>query len=209
MDPFGTPVAAGGGRTQGEEEENFLTRGAPMPIYTRLGDGGETGLYTPKGAVRRVPKDDLRVEAYGTVDELNAQLGVLKSSVPSPATAADLGAIQNVLFHVGYDFSTPSVPPPAKVTADDVRFLEERIDAMTAAIPPLKKFILPAGGEAASRAHVARTVCRRAERRAVSLAREATVNAVSLAYLNRLSDYLFTLARALGGEEEDIVEWRP
>lgn len=180
----------------------------PMPIYTRLGDSGETGLYTPKGAVRRVGKDDLRVEAYGTVDELNAHLGVLRSRVPD-ALADEIGSIQNVLFHVGYDISTPSDPPPAKVETSDITFLEERIDAMTAELAPLRSFILPAGGEAPALAHVARTVCRRAERRTVSLARKASVNPVALAYLNRLSDYLFTVARHLSGADEDLVVWRP
>lgn len=179
-----------------------------MPIYTRLGDSGETGLYAPKGAVRRVSKDDLRVEAYGTVDELNAHLGVLRSRLKD-ALADEIGSIQNVLFHVGYDISTLSDPPPAKVVASDISFLEERIDAMTAELAPLKSFILPAGGETAALAHVGRTVCRRAERRTVTLSRQASVNPNALAYLNRLSDYLFTLARHLSGAREDLVAWRP
>jgi len=179
-----------------------------MPIYTRRGDKGTTGLYTPKGAETRVPKDDARVEAYGSVDELNAHLAHLACMVESPALREEIRHIQMVLFHVGYDLSTLGDPVPTKVTQEDVRFLEERIDAMTRSQPALRAFILPGGGPAAAYAHVCRTVCRRAERRAVSLGARVSVNPQAASYLNRLSDYLFTLARDLTEGEEVEVVWR-
>lgn len=178
-----------------------------MPIYTRQGDAGKTGLYTPKGAVRRVAKDDPRIEAYGTTDELNALMGLLGAHIDDPSLKDEMRLIQSVLFHVGYDLSALGDPPPAKVTAEDALHLEERIDAMTQTLPPLRAFILPAGPAPAAMAHVARTVCRRAERRAVTLSAQAPINAHCLTYLNRLSDYLFTLARYLA-REDDPVEWR-
>ncbi len=172
-------------------------------IYTRTGDDGSTGL----GDGTRIRKDAARVEAYGTVDEANAQVGVLRASL-----AADHGAqvmlehIQHDLFDVGGELCIPGY---TLVTPGYVERLETAIDAMNADLPPLKDFILPGGSPAAAQAHVARTVCRRAERRVLSLMTEETVNPLALQYLNRLSDYLFVLARQLareqGGQE---VLWR-
>ncbi len=183
-----------------------------MPIYTRHGDKGETALYTPKGAARRVPKDDPRVDAYGTVDELNAWVGLLRSLLTDVALSSgldqELRLIQERLFHVGYDLSTPVDPGPQTITSEDSTALEVAIDRLTAGLPTLRSFILPAGSQAAAVCHLARTVCRRAERRVVAVARESPVNPQALTYLNRLSDYLFTLARTLAQGREESFQWR-
>ena len=175
---------------------NRLTR-----IYTRTGDAGDTGL----GDGSRVAKDHLRVEAYGTVDELNSVIGlVLATAAPGPV-ADCLTRVQHELFDLGGELCLPG---NALIPASYVADLERDLDAFNGDLPPLKDFILPGGSEAAARCHLARTVCRRAERRLVSLAGEEDVNAVSVKYLNRLSDLLFvvarTLARADGGRE---VTW--
>lgn len=172
-------------------------------IYTRTGDDGSTGL----GDGARVRKDCARVEAYGTVDEANAQVGLLRASL-----AADHGAqvmlehIQHDLFDVGGELCIPGY---TLVTPAYVERLEAAIDAVNADLPPLKDFILPGGSPAAAQAHVARTVSRRAERRTLTLAGTEDINPLALQYLNRLSDYLFVLARQLarteGGQE---VLWR-
>jgi cob(I)alamin adenosyltransferase len=183
-----------------------------VPIYTRHGDKGETALYTPKGAARRVPKDDPRVDAYGTVDELNALIGLLRSMLqgayPDEALDQELRGIQERLFHVGYDLSTPIDPAPQSVTKEDPTQLEAAIDRMTEQLPPLRSFILPSGSRTAAICHLARTVCRRAERRVVALGREVAINPQALTYLNRLSDYLFTLARTLAQGGEETFQWR-
>lgn len=183
-----------------------------MPIYTRHGDKGETALYTPKGAARRVPKDDPRVDAYGTVDELNALIGLLRAMLRDAQTGGELDQelrlIQERLFHVGYDLSTPVDPAPRTISAEDSTRLEVAIDRMTQSLPPLRTFILPSGSQVAAICHLARTVCRRAERRVVAVAREAQVNPEALTYLNRLSDYLFTLARTLAQGGEETFQWR-
>ncbi len=171
-----------------------------MKIYTKTGDDGSTGLFGNK----RVRKDDLRLEAYGSVDELNAGLGVLLARLPDSAgeAAAWLTAIQNDLFVVGAILATPpehaskSVLPPAR-TQD----LESRIDQLEKDLKPLKNFILPQGTLAASLAHLARAICRRAERHIVSLHTLEPVNAGLLAYINRLSDFLFVLARWINVRE--------
>ncbi len=182
-----------------------------MPIYTRHGDKGETALYTPKGAARRVAKDDVRVQAYGSVDELNALIGLLRSLLASQGGHAELDAelrgVQERLFHVGYDLSTPVDPGPQTVSGQDVVDLERAIDRMTELLPPLRAFILPSGTESAAVCHVARTVCRRAERAVVTLSRQTRLNAQALTYLNRLSDYLFTLARTLAQGSEETFQW--
>jgi len=173
-------------------------------IYTRTGDDGSTGL----GDGSRVRKDCARVEAFGEVDEVNAQIGLLRAGL-----AADHGAqvmlehIQHDLFDVGGELC---IPGHALVTVDYIERMEAAIDAINADLPPLKDFILPGGCPAAAQAHVARTVCRRAERRVLTLADAEAVRPQLLQYLNRLSDYLFVLARQLaradGGRE---VLWRP
>lgn len=180
-----------------------------MRIYTRRGDRGETGLYAPKGAEQRVRKDDVRVEAYGTIDELLAWIGLL--AVRLEDGRQELQAIQQVLFHVGYDVATIQSPPPRTVTADDVAWLETRIDQITANLPEERRFLLPGGSEDAALLHIARTVCRRAERRVVTLAGRQPVNPDAVSYLNRLSDYLFVLARRVAvadGGDEVPVTWR-
>lgn len=165
-----------------------------MKIYTRTGDEGETSLF----AGGRVRKDDLRVETYGTVDELNSLLGLARAQrLPTPADGW-VEAIQNALFTLGADLATPLESSPAwlvRMTAAPITALEEGIDTMDADLEPLKAFILPGGTLAAATIHVARTVCRRAERLCVALAGEGGANPEALRYLNRLSDYLFTLAR--------------
>ena len=175
-------------------------------IYTRGGDAGETSL----GSGARVPKDSPRIEAAGDVDELNAVLGLaLARGVPH---ADWLGAIQNDLFDLGADLAVPEggSRERLRVTGEQVTRLEAWCDEANEGLEPLRSFVLPGGSEAAALLHVARTVCRRAERRAVTLAAAEDVNPDALAYLNRLSDLLFILARAAnaaGGVEEAL--WRP
>jgi cob(I)alamin adenosyltransferase len=169
-------------------------------IYTRLGDGGETHL----GDMSRVAKTHPRIEAYGTIDELNAQLGVALGTEGMPeAYLPWLRRIQNDLFDLGADVSVPEggERERLRVAPGQVAWLEERCDQVNAALAPLKSFVLPGGTRAAAQLHVCRTVCRRAERRAIVVADE--VNAEVVRYLNRLSDLLFILSRGanVGGEE--------
>ena len=163
-----------------------------MTIYTRTGDSGETGLF---GTRTRVPKDDARVEAYGTVDELNCTLGAVRAALP-PSSVLDpvLAGLQSDLFAVGAELATLPAQE-VKLAAHMPLALDERTGALEAELPPLKAFILPAGTPPAAALHVARAVCRRAERRVVELSKGATVRPEILRYLNRLSDLLFVLAR--------------
>ena len=159
-------------------------------IYTRTGDDGSTGL----GDGTRVAKDDPRIEAIGAVDELNSSIGVLRCEVlPAPVDVL-LSAVQHSLFDLGGELSLPG---QALLNADRGTQLERALDEINRDLPPLKDFILPGGCRAAAACHQARTVCRRAERRVSRLAGQATVNAASLQYLNRLSDLLFVMARHL------------
>ena len=167
-------------------------------IYTRTGDDGTTGL----GDGARVSKDSSRVEAFGCVDELNSLIGVVRAA-DLPDTVDDvLGRIQHTLFDLGGELC---IPGHQLITASKVDDLEAAIDALNADLPALREFILPGGNPAAAGCHVARSVCRRAERRVLTLSREETVNPEALRYLNRLSDLLFvtarTLARRNGGAE--------
>lgn len=163
-------------------------------IYTRTGDAGTTGL----GDGSRVDKDSARVEAYGTVDEVNATIGMLLAHELPQGVAEALLEVQHNLFDLGGELCVPgySALVPAQVS-----WLEEVLDAHNAELPPLKDFILPGGGHAAATCHLARTVCRRAERRVYTLARHEDVNPQGLAYLNRLSDLLFVLGRVLARRE--------
>ncbi len=176
-------------------------------IYTRLGDGGETHL----GDMSRVPKTHPRIEAYGTVDELNAQLGVALAQRRLPPRYAEwLQRIQNDLFDVGADISVPETDARERlrVVPEQVEWLERVCDEVNAELPPLKSFVLPGGTRAAAQLHVCRTVCRRAERRTIACGDE--VNAECVRYLNRLSDLLFILSRGLnlaGGGAEPL--WEP
>ena len=186
-----------------------------MKIYTRTGDDGETGLF----AGGRVPKDDARVEAYGAVDELNSVLGLAVAALPAVGAGevpSKLRLVQDDLFALGAALATPApedggrandhLPPlPAARVAE----MEAWMDEADRELEPLREFILPGGTEAAARLHLARTVCRRAERRVVSLSRMAHLDPVIVRYLNRLSDLLFTLARlanSRGGVGD--VKWR-
>jgi len=173
-------------------------RSRKSQLYTRTGDRGETGLF----GGRRVPKDHPRVVAYGTIDELNSALGVAVSFIRQRALVATVQSIQNELFDLGAELASERpVRRTAKQAAvfqlgpQHVRRLEQLIDAYDAKVPPLRTFILPGGGQAASFLHLARTICRRAEREAVALARTQRLNEQILVYLNRLCDLLFVLAR--------------
>jgi cob(I)alamin adenosyltransferase len=173
-------------------------------IYTRLGDDGETHL----GDMSRVPKTHPRIEAYGTVDELNAQLGVVLTLAGLPATYVPwLQRVQNDLFDAGADIAVPASDERERlrVVPAQTVWLEERCDEVNADLPPLKSFVLPGGTPAAAHLHVARTVCRRAERLAVACGPE--LNGEVVRYLNRLSDLLFILSRGANAGEERL--WQP
>lgn len=177
-------------------------------IYTRAGDAGQTSL----GDGTRVPKTDPRIEANGVVDELNAAIGLALVAEVDDEERARLELIQNELFDLGADVSVPldGKRERLRVDAGQVERLEELCDLANAELEPLKSFVLPGGTELSARLHVARTICRRAERRAAALAETTPVNPVALAYLNRLSDLLFILARranARAGRAEPL--WRP
>jgi len=163
-------------------------------IYTRAGDRGDTGLIGGS----RVPKDHPRVEAYGAVDELNSHLGVVIAELDDPEASSLLQDVQHRLFDLGAELATPPAQfSPAGITRDDVEVLERAIDRVEDALPPLREFILPGGTRSAAALHVARAVARRVERKVVGLARSETVNPQIVPYLNRLSDLLFVLARAV------------
>jgi len=172
-------------------------------IYTRTGDDGSTGL----GDGARVLKDSLRVEAFGTVDEANSAIGVVLAVDALPAQARRcLTDVQHDLFDLGGELC---IPGHRLITPRHVDRLEAALDGFNESLPPLKEFVLPGGGPAAAGCHVARTVCRRAERRCWSLARVEAVAPDSLKYLNRLSDLLFVLARVLARHESGSeVLWR-
>lgn len=164
-------------------------------VYTRTGDDGSTGL----GGGQRVPKDGRRVEAYGTVDELNSALGLARAAGLAPRLETALATIQNELFHLGSDLcileedkKKYAVP---QIEDRHVLALETLMDELSEGLPYLENFILPGGSEGAARLHLARTICRRAERDVLRLSREETVGARVLPYLNRLSDALFVMAR--------------
>jgi len=168
-----------------------------MRIYTRTGDTGETGLF----GGGRVAKDNARVAAYGDADELNSALGVARATEPAEMFDPELEAIQRDLFSIGGQLATPdpekvrAALEKAMLSSSRIEELESAIDAAEAELPPLRAFVLPAGTPKAAALHLARTVCRRAERSVVTLARSEDVPELFLIYLNRLSDYLFTLAR--------------
>ena len=164
-------------------------------VYTRTGDEGSTGL----GGGQRVAKDAPRIEAYGTVDELNSVLGLVLARQVSPEIAEPLARVQNDLFHLGSDLCVreedkEKMPVP-RIEERHVAALEKLIDSLSADLPPLENFVLPGGAPGSARLHLARTVCRRAERRIVTLAAEEPIGDWVLRYLNRLSDLLFVMAR--------------
>jgi len=176
-------------------------------IYTRGGDTGETSL----GDGARVSKLDARIAAYGTVDELNSALGLTLAADCPEEIRVVLGRVQNELFDLGADLSVPMEREARlRVTQEQVDALERDCDRFNAELPELKSFVLPGGDEAAARLHVARTICRRAEREALVASGLYTVNPLALVYLNRVSDLLFILARtanAAAGHEEPL--WKP
>lgn len=180
-------------------------------LYTRQGDRGETSLFGGE----RVPKDHLRVEAYGQLDHLSATLGLLVVSLADDEIAAELRQAQNDLFDLGAELATPPDSRlqhklPQLIGEADWRRLERLLDAYDAQVPPLRTFVLPGGHETAARAHLARTTCRTAERAVVRLAHEEEVRADVLTYLNRLSDFLFVCARLLNHRAGvDEVTWKP
>ena len=177
-------------------------------IYTRGGDKGETSL----GDGTRVPKQALRVEAYGTVDEANAAIGLARLHA-DPDSDAMLARIQNDLFDLGADLCTPDDSRHAagalRIVAAQIERLEREIDRMNAALRPLESFILPGGTPAAAYLHMARTVTRRAERLVCALATEESVNPEAVKYLNRLSDHLFVLGRRVNDNGARDVLWQP
>lgn len=182
-------------------------------IYTRTGDAGTTRLATGEP----VPKDNLRVEAYGAVDETNACVGLVRLHTADRVVLdAMLSRIQNELFDLGADLATPERGKdlgwePLRITEGQVERLEREIDQLNAELSPLESFVLPAGSAASTYLHLARTVCRRAERATVTLiaAPDEVVSAAALKYLNRLSDFLFVAARWTNGKGADEVLWTP
>ncbi len=182
-----------------------------LKIYTKTGDKGATSLI----GGTKVPKNDIRIETYGTVDELNSWIGLINDQLADAQFKAELKEIQDRLFTIGSSLATDAEKEPKMKLPDlhkgDIEFLEKRIDEMTAQLPPMKSFILPGGHPTVSSIHIVRCVCRRAERLAVNMQQhELFVDEKVIQYLNRLSDYLFTLARfvaqKLGAEE---IPWKP
>ncbi len=180
-------------------------------IYTRTGDKGETALSNGE----RVPKDSLRVEAYGTVDELNATLGLARLHATGPL-AERLAVIQNDLFDLGADLSRPQMDrdadapyPVLRIIDSQVTRLETEIDAMNAALEPLRSFILPGGSALSAHLHLSRTVARRAERAATALAAAGDANPAAIKYLNRLSDWLFVAGRVANENGALDILWVP
>lgn len=178
-----------------------------MKIYTKTGDSGETSLFGGE----RVPKDALRIEAYGCVDELNSLLGVVRSLKPKKKIDAILDLLQHQLFELGADLATPGGTKDAhipRIAAAHAEELEKVIDALESKLNPLKVFILPGGSKVASHLHLGRTVCRRAERAVVRLSRKENIGRDVIVYLNRLSDLLFVMARfANKSERQKETAW--
>lgn len=187
-----------------------------MKIYTKTGDAGETSLFGGK----RVPKYHLRIEAYGTVDELNSYLGLIRDQKIDTETYNTLIKIQQELFTMGAMLATPPEKETLKsgkerltiekTDDESVKFLENEIDKINAHLPPMTNFVLPGGHQTVSYCHIARCVCRRAERIATQLSEQSKINKQILKYLNRLSDYLFVLARKLTYQfEAKEIKWIP
>ena len=187
-----------------------------MKIYTKTGDKGKTSLF----GGTRVPKYNLRIEAYGTIDELNSFIGLIRDQKIDKKSFDVLIKIQNELFTLGSMLATPenkkllkngqerlNIP---KVTEKDIEFLENEMDQMNEHLPSMTNFILPGGNTTVSYCHIARTICRRAERITVNLSEEEVIDLICISYLNRLSDYLFVLARKLTKDNQAIeVAWIP
>lgn len=180
-----------------------------MKIYTKTGDKGTTALFGGK----RVSKADLRIETYGTVDELNSYVGLVRDQLVNQNRKDILVEIQDRLFTIGSILATEPGNTKVKIPSlvqQDVTILEKEIDAMNASLPPMKSFVLPGGHQAVSFCHVARTVCRRAERLVIALDAQEKVDALVIQYLNRLSDYLFMLSRKMSDElNAEEMPWKP
>jgi cob(I)alamin adenosyltransferase len=187
-----------------------------MKIYTKTGDSGTTALF----GGTRVPKDDIRIESYGTVDELNSYVGLIRDQEISTHYKNILIEIQDRLFTVGAILATPPEKEVKKngelrlqklgILESDIELLENEIDTMEEALPPMTHFVLPGGHPTVSHCHIARCICRRAERLAVHLDHNEPVAVIVIKYLNRLSDYLFVLARKLSSDlNADEVKWIP
>ncbi|WP_305986664.1 cob(I)yrinic acid a,c-diamide adenosyltransferase [Roseibium sp. MMSF_3544] len=181
-------------------------------IYTKTGDDGTTAL----GTGERRPKSDLRIEAYGTVDETNAVVGLVRLHTAADAPVIDtvLGRIQNDLFDLGADLATPETDQdlgyePLRMTDAQVSAIESAIDELNSELSPLRSFVLPGGSGASAYLHLARTVSRRAERLMVDLASSEKINPAAVRYMNRLSDYFFVASRYLNGKGESDVLWVP
>jgi cob(I)alamin adenosyltransferase len=181
-----------------------------MKIYTRTGDNGTTGLIGGS----RVKKYNIRLEAYGTVDELNSYIGVVRSMQTEEHADAILERIQHKLFVIGANLASDETVPMIKQQLPcgkaDIELLEKEMDQMIDVLPPLNNFILPGGCQASSFCHIARTVCRRAERRIVELSEKAEVDSNLIKYINRLSDYLFVLSRKISMDQKAAeILWSP
>ncbi len=180
-----------------------------LKIYTKTGDKGQTSLL----GGTRVPKHHMRIEAYGTVDELNSWIGLLRDSVTDEHTKTILIDVQDRLFTMGSSLASDPVKSKVKIpllSEDDIVVFEKEIDAMEAQLPPMKNFVLPGGHVTISNCHITRCVCRRAERRVIHLAENEPVDDLVIKYLNRLSDYLFMLARKLTKDLNAIeTPWKP
>jgi len=181
-----------------------------MKIYTRTGDDGTTGLIGGS----RVKKYDLRLDAYGTVDELNSYIGVIRTMQTDSSADSVLEKIQNKLFIIGAnlasDGSVTLIKKQMPVGKTDIELLEKEMDLMNNSLPELRNFILPGGCQATSFCHIARTVCRRAERHIVELAEKTEVDANLIKYVNRLSDYLFVLSRKVSADQKaPEILWSP
>lgn len=181
-----------------------------MKIYTKTGDKGETGLI----GGRRVSKADLRIDAYGTVDELNSWIGLVRDQAVNNRRKELLKEVQDRLFTIGAELATDPEKAPKQVmpaiVLTDVTLLETSMDTMDDALPELRAFVLPGGHESVSFCHLARTVCRRAERLVISLNETSPVDPLVIQYLNRLSDHLFVLSRLMAQElKAEEVEWKP
>jgi len=180
-----------------------------MKIYTKTGDKGTTALFGGK----RVSKADLRIETYGTIDELNSYIGLVRDQPVNQNRKKILVEVQDRLFTIGSILATEPGNTKVKVpslSSDDVTLLEKEIDTMDSSLPPMKSFVLPGGHQSVSFCHVARTVCRRAERLLIALDAQEKVDALVVQYLNRLSDYLFMLSRKMSAElNAEETPWKP
>jgi cob(I)alamin adenosyltransferase len=187
-----------------------------MKVYTKTGDGGTTALF----GGTRVPKDHIRIESYGTIDELNSYIGLIRDQEINSHYKEILIEIQDRLFTIGAILATPPEKEVKKngelrlkklgITEEDIQLLENEIDIMEEELPPMTHFVLPGGHQTVSYCHITRCVCRRAERLAVHLSHDEPVVEIAIKYLNRLSDYLFVLARKLSHDlQAEEVKWIP